>query len=135
VRYRREWTARDTPVPARRPCWPGGDYIPQNQRVLCHTRSFTRVPPPIASPKSPPVLMDSVSEHPCVTNLRVPKSPRTPGTVATTGTTPAGSTRPMTHMINLRFTKTFKPARCDYCQEYFFNGLKCKEQVPVSQGV
>ena len=33
----------------------------------------------------------------------------------------------MTHMIAHRFTKTFKPARCDLCQEYFFQGLKCKE--------
>merc|ERR1719244_1258227 len=49
-------------------------------------------------------------------------------------------------MIAHRFTKTFKPARCDHCQEYFFQGLKCKEckfrchtqceqQVPPSCGL
>jgi len=58
--------------------------------------------------------------------LRVPRSPRTPGT------NPGqhhilSLNRPMTHMIAHRFTKTFKPARCDLCQEYFFQGLKCKE--------
>jgi len=90
----------------------------------CPPGDFYQGPSPIASPKSPP--MEGVSEHSAVTNLRVPKSPRTPGT-ANASHAQSASTRPMTHMINHRFTKTFKPARCDYCQEYFFNGLKCKE--------
>jgi kinase suppressor of Ras 2 len=49
----------------------------------------------------------------------VPKSPRTP-TV----------TRGMGHVINHRFTKTFKMmTTCDYCDKQMFigTGLKCKE--------
>lgn len=33
----------------------------------------------------------------------------------------------MGHLIKHRFTKTFKPGKCDYCSDYMFNGLKCKE--------
>jgi len=65
---------------------------------------------PMASPKSP-----------LTSSLQVPRSPRTPGTFN------IAVNRPMTHMINHRFTKTFKPARCMYCQEIFFQGMKCKE--------
>ena len=90
-------------------------------------------PSPIASPKSPPGTN---------TNLKVPRSPRTPGPPSQN----ISLNRPMTHMIAHRFTKTFKPARCDHCQEYFFQGLKCKEckfrchtqcesQVPPSCGL
>jgi len=91
-------------------------------------------PSPIASPKSPPGTTNS--------NLKVPRSPRTPGPPSQN----ISLNRPMTHMIAHRFTKTFKPARCDLCQEYFFQGLKCKEckfrchtqceqQVPPSCGL
>merc|ERR1740128_1420695 len=55
---------------------------------------------PMASPKSP-----------LTSSLQVPRSPRTPGTANIV------VNRPMTHMISHRFTKTFKPARCMYCQE------------------
>ncbi|CAB0032211.1 unnamed protein product [Trichogramma brassicae] len=54
-----------------------------------------------------------------VSSLQVPKSPRTP-TV----------TRGMGHVINHRFTKTFKMmTTCDYCDKQMFigTGLKCKE--------
>eukprot|EP00092_Neocalanus_flemingeri_P041743 GFUD01045464.1.p1 GENE.GFUD01045464.1~~GFUD01045464.1.p1 ORF type:complete len:922 (-),score=231.77 GFUD01045464.1:277-3042(-) len=91
-------------------------------------------PSPIASPKSPTGTTNS--------NLKVPRSPRTPGPPSQN----LSLNRPMTHMIAHRFTKTFKPARCDLCQEYFFQGLKCKEckfrchtqcehQVPPSCGL
>merc|ERR1719360_338954 len=33
----------------------------------------------------------------------------------------------MGHQIRHRFTKTFKPGKCDLCSDYMFNGLKCKE--------
>jgi len=90
-------------------------------------------PSPIASPKSPTGANS---------NLKVPRSPRTPGPPSQN----ISLNRPMTHMIAHRFTKTFKPARCDHCQEYFFQGLKCKEckfrchtqceqQVPPSCGL
>ena len=69
-------------------------------------------PSPIPSPKSPPNHFDTMMEatggplgH---STLQVPKSPRTP--------------RSMGHVIRHRFTKTFKPARCDLCTEYMFNG-------------
>ncbi len=69
-------------------------------------------PSPIPSPKSPPNYFDVYPEasggpvgH---STLQVPKSPRTP--------------RSMGHVIRHRFTKTFKPARCDLCTEYMFNG-------------
>ena len=69
-------------------------------------------PSPIPSPKSPPNHFDTMMEatggpigH---STLQVPKSPRTP--------------RSMGHVIRHRFTKTFKPARCDLCAEYMFNG-------------
>ena len=76
------------------------------------------VPSPIASPKSP-----------APTSLTVPRSPRTPGPGSAAGNNSLNVSinRPMTHTIAHRFTKTFKPARCDFCQEYFFQGLKCKE--------
>jgi len=89
---------------------------------------------PIASPLSPPV--------PPSDRLKVPRSPHTPGQTNT-----PSLNRPMAHMITHRFTKTFKPARCDLCQEYFYlQGLKCKEckfrchtqceaQVPPSCGL
>ena len=75
------------------------------------------VPSPIASPKSPTISGSG--------NLKVPRSPRTPGSGS--GHQNLSLNRPMTFRINHRFTKTFKPARCDFCQEYFFQGLKCKE--------
>jgi len=89
---------------------------------------------PAASPLSPPA--------PPGDRLKVPRSPHTPGQ----GNTPSLN-RPMAHMITHRFTKTFKPARCDLCQEFFYlQGLKCKEckfrchtqcesQVPPSCGL
>ena len=73
------------------------------------------VPSPVASPSLATTTAGSV-------NLKVPRSPRTPGPTSTNL-----SHRPMTHMIAHRFTKTFKPGTCDFCQEYFFQGLKCKE--------
>ncbi|XP_023345245.1 kinase suppressor of Ras 2 [Eurytemora carolleeae] len=76
------------------------------------SQSDCQGPSPVSSPKSPAVLKSS---------LQVPRSPRTPGVMVP----PAN--RPMTHIINHRFTKTFKPARCMYCQEIFFQGMKCKE--------
>jgi len=80
------------------------------------THSDYQGPSPVASPKSPSVTSTSVSS-----SLQVPRSPRTPGTVN------IPSNRQMGHMISHRFTKTFKPARCMYCQEIFFQGMKCKE--------
>lgn len=89
---------------------------------------------PVASPRSPPNLFDAnemMMGH--SSTLQVPpKSPRTP--------------RSMGHLIKHRFTKTFKPGKCDHCSEYMFNGLKCKEckfrchrdcesQVPPSCGL
>ena len=70
-------------------------------------------PSPIASPKSPPNIFDSNElggpggplAH---STLQVPKSPRTP--------------RSMGHQIRHRFTKTFKPGKCDLCSDYMFNG-------------
>jgi len=73
------------------------------------------VPSPIASPKSPNTI-----------NLKVPKSPHTPG-VASGSSYNKSLNRPMTFRIAHRFARTFKPAKCDFCQEYFFQGLKCKE--------
>ena len=64
-------------------------------------------PSPIASPKSPPTFFDG-SETLAHSTLQVPKSPRTP--------------RSMGHLIKHRFTKTFKPGKCDYCSDYMFNG-------------
>lgn len=43
-----------------------------------------------------------------VSSLQIPKSPCTP--------------RSMGHAISHRFKKTLKPARCDHCSEYMFNG-------------
>jgi hypothetical protein len=56
-------------------------------------------PSPIASPKSPPTFFDG-SETLAHSTLQVPKSPRTQ--------------RSMGHLIKHRFTKTFKPGKCDY---------------------
>merc|ERR1711962_1274094 len=71
-------------------------------------------PSPIASPRSPPTFFDGSETMPIAhSTLQVPKSPRTP--------------RSMGHLIKHRFTKTFKPGKCDYCSDYMFNGLKCKE--------
>jgi hypothetical protein len=64
-------------------------------------------PSPIASPRSPPNIFDA-SEGSIGSTLQVPKSPRTP--------------RSMGHLIKHRFTKTFKPGKCDLCSEYMFNG-------------
>lgn len=111
---------------------------PQNESVVPADEVYiTEVggPSPIPSPKSPPNHFDTLEAtggpmaH---STLQVPKSPRTP--------------RSMGHLIRHRFTKTFKPARCDLCTEYMFNGLKCKEckfkchrdcepQVPPSCGL
>ena len=85
---------------------------------------------PIPSPKSPLVLSDDL--HNSNSTLQVPRSPRTP--------------RSMGHLIRHRFTKTFKPGKCDLCLEFFIQGLKCKEckyrchrdcenQVPHSCGL
>jgi hypothetical protein len=64
---------------------------------------------PIASPKSPPNPFDPIELGPFAqSTLQVPKSPRTP--------------RSMGHVIRHRFTKTFKPAKCNLCSEYMFNG-------------
>lgn len=82
---------------------------------------------PINSPKSPSTQQ-----------LVVPRSPHAHNMLP--------GSRAMHHMIQHRFAKTFKPARCDFCQEYFFQGLKCKEckfrvhtqcenQVPPSCGL
>ena len=86
--------------------------LPSSDPESGHEMSAS-VPSPIASPKSPNT-----------SSLQIPRSPRTPG-----GNTSLNVSinRPMTHTIAHRFTKTFKPARCDFCQEYFFQGLKCKE--------
>ena len=62
---------------------------------------------PVASPRSPPNLFDN-NEPLAHSTLQVPKSPRTP--------------RSMGHLIKHRFTKTFKPGKCDHCSEYMFNG-------------
>ena len=62
---------------------------------------------PISSPKSPLVISDDLGPMSNST-LQIPKSPRTP--------------RSMKHAIRHRFTKTFKPGKCDVCMEYFING-------------
>jgi len=115
---------------------------PNSSRKRLHScepessQDFYQGPSPIASPKSPTGPIGTGS------NLKVPRSPRTPGPQSQN----LSLNRPMTHMIAHRFTKTFKPARCDLCQEYFFQGLKCKEckfrchtqceqQVPPSCGL
>ncbi|XP_044585309.1 kinase suppressor of Ras 2 [Cotesia glomerata] len=74
---------------------------------------------PIKSPPYSSTESDDNSFKGTVTSLQVPKSPRTP-TV----------TRGMGHIINHRFTKTFKMmTTCDYCEKQMFigTGLKCKE--------
>ena len=82
---------------------------------------------PISSPKSPLVLDPNSNS-----SLQVPRSPRTP--------------RSMGHLIRHRFTKTFKPGKCDLCDKWFIEGSKCKEckyrchrhcepQVPHSCGL
>ena len=66
-------------------------------------------PSPIASPKSPPNFFDGSEVVPLAhSTLQVPKSPRTP--------------RSMGHLIKHRFTRTYKPGKCDYCSDYMFNG-------------
>jgi len=77
---------------------------------------------PSASPKSPAIIGSSTSTSSGSSSLQVPRSPRTP---APNLNLPCN--RPMAHSINHRFTKTFKPARCDFCSELFFQGMKCKE--------
>ena len=85
---------------------------------------------PMSSPKSPLVLYDDLPNS--NSTLQVPRSPRTP--------------RSMGHLIRHRFTKTFKPGKCDLCLEFFIRGLKCMEckyrchrecepQVPHSCGL
>ncbi len=78
-------------------------------------------PSPSASPKSPAITSSIGVGGVSHTSLQVPRSPRTPGNLN------LPFNRPMAHSINHRFTKTFKPARCDLCQEIFFQGMKCKE--------
>ena len=90
--------------------------LPSSDPDSGHETPGHSVPSPVASPKSVSGSANS--------NLRVPVSPRTPGTGSSSYNL---SHRPMTHMIAHRFTKTFKPGTCDFCQEYFFQGLKCKE--------
>ena len=92
---------------------PGRMRLPSSDPESGHETPGHSVPSPVASPKSV-----------ATSNLRVPKSPRTPGPGSGSHNL---SHRPMTHMIAHRFTKTFKPGTCDFCQEYFFQGLKCKE--------
>ena len=66
-------------------------------------------PSPIASPKSPPNFFDGSEVVPLAhSTLQVPKSPRTP--------------RSMGHLIKHRFTRTYKPGKCDYCSDYMLNG-------------
>ena len=81
---------------------------------------------PTASPNSPinihelnagesgaiDALGGSTTVMPVIGTLQVPKSPRTPS---------------MGHVIRHRFTKTIKPAKCDFCSVTMFRGLKCKE--------
>ncbi|KAJ8679733.1 hypothetical protein QAD02_015520 [Eretmocerus hayati] len=74
---------------------------------------------PIKSPPYSNAESDDSGFKGTVSSLQVPKSPRTP-TV----------TRGMGHVINHRFTKTFKMmTTCDYCDKQMFigTGLKCKE--------
>uniref|UniRef100_A0ABD2XN80 Kinase suppressor of Ras 2 n=1 Tax=Trichogramma kaykai TaxID=54128 RepID=A0ABD2XN80_9HYME len=74
---------------------------------------------PIKSPLYSSAESEENSFKGTVSSLQVPKSPRTP-TV----------TRGMGHVINHRFTKTFKMmTTCDYCDKQMFigTGLKCKE--------
>lgn len=80
-----------------------------------HMFDIATGPSPVASPKSPPNPFDPIDGNGpyAQSTLQVPKSPRTP--------------RGMGHVIRHIFSKTFKPARCDLCTEYMFNGLKCKE--------
>ena len=47
--------------------------------------------------------------------LPLPKSPCTP--------------RSMGHAIRHRFKKTYKPGKCDLCEEYMFGGGKNKEAI------
>ena len=54
--------------------------------------------------------------------LPIPKSPCTP--------------RSMGHTITHRFKKTLKPARCDHCSEYMFNGkLYVVDSLPTHKSV
>ncbi|XP_054257932.1 kinase suppressor of Ras 2 isoform X1 [Macrosteles quadrilineatus] len=84
-------------------------------------------PPLVSSPiKSPPppapvpaTAAPPLDDNTFKSSLQVPKSPRTP-TIS----------RGMGHVINHRFTKTFKMmTTCDYCDKQMFigTGLKCKE--------
>jgi len=133
-------TARLDPTDPSSSGYSSASEAPNSGRKRLHSsepessQDIYQGPSPIASPKSPTGITTS--------NLKVPRSPRTPGPPNPN----MSLNRPMTHMIAHRFTKTFKPARCDLCQEYFFQGLKCKEckfrchtqcehQVPPSCGL
>ena len=65
-------------------------------------------PSPISSPKSPSTFnpSDPIASS---TLLVPPKSPKTPR--AQFG-----------HRIQHKFVKTFKPGKCNHCQDYMFNG-------------
>ncbi|XP_057320435.1 kinase suppressor of Ras 2 [Microplitis mediator] len=97
----------------RLPTEPGSDSSNAN---IADTLNISS---PIKSPPYSSAESDDNSYKGTVTSLQVPKSPRTP-TV----------TRGMGHIINHRFTKTFKMmTTCDYCEKQMFigTGLKCKE--------
>ena len=71
------------------------------------TIGYGQGPSPISSPKSP--LTFDPNDPVAHSTLQVPpKSPKTP--------------RQMGHLIPHRFAKTFKPGKCNYCQDYMFNG-------------
>ncbi|XP_058807431.1 kinase suppressor of Ras 2 isoform X2 [Phymastichus coffea] len=102
---------RRSRLPTEPGSYSGADIIGDN--LLPNSNS------PIKSPPYSSADSDDNSFKGTVTSLQVPKSPRTP-TV----------TRGMGHVINHRFTKTFKMmTTCDYCDKQMFlgSGLKCKE--------
>ncbi|XP_011500487.1 PREDICTED: kinase suppressor of Ras 2 [Ceratosolen solmsi marchali] len=103
--------SRRSRLPTEPGSYSGADNIGDN---LVPTNNSPVKSPPYSSAES-----DDNSFKGTVTSLQVPKSPRTP-TV----------TRGMGHVINHRFTKTFKMmTTCDYCDKQMFigTGLKCKE--------